>query len=65
MAEDFLTVADISRLYGIGEKTITSYKARRQMPAPDLQVGRTPVWKLSTLIAWRIPPATTSEGNRK
>jgi len=59
MAEDFLTVADISRLYGIGEKTITSYKARGQMPQPDLQVGRTPVWKLSTLIAWRIPPATT------
>lgn len=59
MAEDFLTVADIARLYGIGEKTITSYKARGQMPAPDLQVGRTPVWKLSTLIAWRIPPATT------
>ena len=65
MAENYYTIPEIARLYGIGEKTITSYKARGQMPQPDLQVGRTPVWKLSTLIAWRIPPATTSEGNRK
>ena len=63
MSEEYLTVAGIALLYGIGEKTITSYKARGQMPQPDLQVGRTPVWKLSTLAAWRTPPATT-EGDR-
>ena len=59
MNENYLTVADIARLYGIGSKTITSYKARGKMPQPDLQVGRTPVWKLSTLAAWRTPPAAT------
>jgi len=63
VSEEYLTVAGIALLYGIGEKTITSYKARGQMPQPDLQVGRTPVWKLSTLAAWRTPPATT-EGDR-
>ena len=53
------TVTEIARLYGVKKGTITAYKARGLMPPPDIQVGRTPVWKLSTLIAWRIPPATT------
>jgi hypothetical protein len=59
VSENYLTVAEIARLYGIGTRTITSYKARGKMPQPDLQVGRTPVWKLSTLTEWRTPPAHT------
>lgn len=63
MPENFLTVTDVARLYGVGTRTITSYKARGKMPAPDLQVGRTPVWKLSTLAAWRTPPAERESSN--
>ena len=64
MSDDLFTISDIARAYGITEKTITSYKARGQMPPPDIQVGRTPVWKFSTLNAWRpLAGHRTKEGN--
>ena len=54
--KDYYTVTEIANLYGVTKGTITAYKARGQMPPPDIQVGRTPVWKKSTLEAWRPLP---------
>jgi hypothetical protein len=53
MPTNYFTVSDIARMYGVTRGTITAYKARGHMPPPDMQIGRTPVWTLETLTAWR------------
>lgn len=49
----YLTSKQIAELLKVSPKTISSYKARGQMPEPDKQYGRTPLWKLSTIQNWR------------
>jgi hypothetical protein len=40
---------------GVSKGTITAYKARGQMPPPDKEFGRTPMWSYNTIQAWRNP----------
>lgn len=49
----YLTSKQIAELLNVSPKTISAYKARGQMPEPDKQYGRTPLWKLSTIQNWR------------
>lgn len=49
----YLTSKQIAELLGVSPKTISAYKARNQMPKPDKQYGRTPLWKYSTIKEWR------------
>lgn len=49
----YLTSKQIAELLGVSPKTISAYKARGQMPAPDKEYGRTPLWKFSTIQQWR------------
>jgi len=49
----YLTSKQIAELLGVSPKTISAYKARGQMPAPDREYGRTPLWKYSTIQEWR------------
>lgn len=49
----YLTSKQVAELLGISPKTISAYKARGQMPAPDREYGRTPLWKYSTIQEWR------------
>lgn len=49
----YLTSKQIAELLGVSPKTISAYKARGQMPQPDKQYGRTPLWKYSTIKEWR------------
>ena len=60
MAE-YLTIGDIADRLGVSRSTITAYKARKQMPKPDKQYGRTPLWRESTITTWR-PRLTNNEG---
>lgn len=48
-----LTSDQVADYVGVHRNTITSYRARGQMPAPDQQYGRTPLWRRSTIDAWR------------
>lgn len=50
---DYLTVRDIAERLNVSPSTITAYKARKQMPKPDKQYGRTPLWRESTITSWR------------
>ncbi len=50
---DLLTSDDVADYTGLNRNTITGYKARHQMPKPDKQYGRTPLWRRSTIDAWR------------
>ena len=52
-ANVYLTSKQIAEILGISPKTIGAYKARGQMPPPDKEYGRTPLWKTSTIETWR------------
>jgi len=49
----YLTSKQIADLLGVSPKTISAYKARGQMPKPDKQYGRTPLWLYETITKWR------------
>jgi len=49
----YLTSKQVAELLGVSPKTISAYKARGQMPKPDREYGRTPLWKHSTIQEWR------------
>lgn len=49
----YLTSKQIAELLGVSTSTISSYKARGQMPEPDRVYGRTPLWSYDTITKWR------------
>ena len=49
----YLTSKQVAEILGVSPKTISAYKNRGQMPEPDKQYGRTPLWKYTTIIEWR------------
>jgi predicted DNA-binding transcriptional regulator AlpA len=61
----YLTSKQIAELLGVSPKTISAYKARGQMPKPDKQYGRTPLWKYSTIKEWRDELKTPIKGEIK
>lgn len=53
MVEKLLTLDEVAELVGVKRNTLTAYRVRGQMPEPDKQYGRTPLWKESTIKKWR------------
>lgn len=49
----YLTSKQVAELLGVSPKTISAYKARNQMPKPDKEYGRTPLWLYDTIEKWR------------
>jgi len=49
----YLTSKQVAELLGVSPKTISAYKARGQMPNPDKEYGRTPLWSYETIEKWR------------
>ncbi len=49
---EWWTTSDVAAYLGLQVATVSSYRARGQMPQPDLTLGRTHVWRPSTIIAW-------------
>lgn len=57
MTEDrLLTISEVAEILGWQPASIRAYKARGQMPPPDQQYGATPLWRESTIKAWREGP---------
>ena len=48
-----LTTKEIAEETGLAMGTLTAYHARGQMPPPDKQFGRTPLWREATIRKWR------------
>ena len=48
-----LTLTQVAETIGVSMGTVSAYRSRGKMPAPDLQYGRTPLWKPETINAWR------------
>lgn len=49
---DFWVTADVAAYLGVSVSTVSTYKARGQMPAPDRTFGRTPAWRPASIIEW-------------
>ena len=52
MAGERWTVAEVATHLGVKPGTVTAYRARGQMPAPDGVLGRTPWWWSDTITEW-------------
>lgn len=50
---NYWTTTDVAAYLGVKVGTVSSYRSRGQMPAPDAQHGRTAVWRPETIRAWR------------
>jgi hypothetical protein len=51
--DEWWTTTDVANYADVRVATISSYRRRKQMPAPDDKFGRTWVWAPARIIAWR------------
>ena len=50
---EMLTLTEVAHRLGLAVGTVSAYRTRGRMPKPDLQYGRTPLWKPETIAKWR------------
>jgi len=55
-AAEWWTTTDVATYLGVRVATVSSYRRRQQMPAPDMKLGRTQAWRPATIINWRPRP---------
>jgi GntR family transcriptional regulator len=49
---DWWTTTDVANYLDVTVGTVSTYRARGQMPPPEQTVGRTHVWRPATIVAW-------------
>ena len=49
---DWWTTTDVADYLGVTVSTVSAYRNRQQMPAPDRTIGRTHVWTPARIIEW-------------
>jgi predicted DNA-binding transcriptional regulator AlpA len=49
---DWWTTTDVAAYLGVTVSTVSAYRSRGQMPAPDRTIGRTHVWTPARIIEW-------------
>jgi hypothetical protein len=49
---EWWTTTDVAAYLGVQVGTVSTYRKRGQMPAPDLTVGRTHMWRPVRIIDW-------------
>lgn len=49
---EWWTTTDVAAYLGLRVGTVSSYRQRGQMPAPDMTLGRTHVWQPARIIEW-------------
>lgn len=62
---EFWNSTDVAEYLGVGITTVSAYRARHFLPAPDLTVGkRTHLWRPATIITWHAnrPHAGKTKG---
>jgi len=50
---DWWTTTEVAAYLGVRPATVSTYRMRGQMPAPDRKLGRTQLWRPRTIIEWR------------
>lgn len=51
-AAEWWTTTEVAAYLGLKLGTVSSYRQRGQMPAPDQTLGRTHVWRPKTIVDW-------------
>jgi hypothetical protein len=59
------TTSDVAAYLGVVVSTVSTYRSRGQMPAPDLTVGRTHMWHPQTIIDWHGSRPRPGVGGRQ
>jgi predicted DNA-binding transcriptional regulator AlpA len=49
---EWWTTSDVASYLAVKTSTVTNYRKRGQMPAPDMMLGRTQAWKPARIIDW-------------
>ncbi|GAA1384111.1 hypothetical protein GCM10009661_64980 [Catellatospora chokoriensis] len=61
---EWWTTSDVAAYLGVGVGTVSTYRARGQMPAPDKTIGRTHVWQPARIIGWHEARPRPGTGGR-
>jgi hypothetical protein len=61
---EWWTTTDVAAYLGVRVGTISTYRKRDQMPAPDLTVGRTHMWRPERIIEWHRSRPRPGVGGR-
>jgi hypothetical protein len=61
---EWWTTTDVAAYVGVRVATISSYRMRGQMPAPDMVLGRTQAWHPATIIEWHSGRPRPGVGGR-
>lgn len=52
MSGEWWTTSDVAAYLDVKVATVGAYRMRDQMPAPDMTVGRTHMWRPARIIEW-------------
>ena len=64
-AAEWWTSTEVAAYLGVQIGTVSTYRFRGQMPAPDLMVGsRTHLWRPATIIEWHVKRPRPGTGGR-
>jgi uncharacterized protein involved in tolerance to divalent cations len=61
---EWWTTSDVAEYLGIQIGAVSFYRNRNQMPEPDRIVGRTHLWRPTTIIAWNEERPGLGTGGR-
>jgi hypothetical protein len=64
LAAEWWTTSDVATYIGVGVATVSAYRARGQMPAPDMTVGRTHMWRPARIVEWHEARKRAGVGGR-
>lgn len=53
MRDELLTNDQVAEMLGVKYSTLYTYRRRNTLPQPDSYIGRTPVWKRTTIEDWK------------
>ena len=51
--DEWWTVQDVAAFLEVSPHTVSSYRSRGQMPAPERHYARTPLWRAETIRTWQ------------
>ena len=61
---EWWTTTDVAAYLKVQVGTVSTYRARGQMPPPDMTVGRTHMWRPATIISWHEDRPRPGVGGR-
>lgn len=64
LGAEWWTTSDVAAYLGVKVATVSAYRMRDQIPAPDMTVGRTHMWKPARIIEWHAGRPRPGVGGR-